>query len=257
MVIAGALLKIVLPGNKPERLKSVQHRAVIHFEAHCKCPNGIVPFSERNRAGGSFELAVGFHEMDVNFAEVLISPESYIDDFRRFAAMISPDCSLYRDAPLEVQLTNIYRNRAIGSYYQRHGVYVIPQIRWGTELTYTTDYFPEKVAFLGVEKHSIVAVGTYGCIDSREDKYYFQAGLEAMLETLEPEVVLVYGAMPETVFGSYLHLTRFVQYDNWIKAKHYPCLEDRVSNKVTIDNVSGIFADYSLLADEPDRVSLI
>ena len=111
-------------------------------------PPGITPFSMRRRAP-SFEEAVGFHEMDVNFADVLRNPEKYIDDFARFAVLISPDCSLYRDAPLSVQLTNVYRNRAIGSYYQRRGQYVIPQIRWGNEYTYTTKYFPERIAFLG------------------------------------------------------------------------------------------------------------
>ena len=65
---------------------------------------------------------------------------------------------------------NVYRNRAIGSYYQRRGSFVIPQIRWGNDLTYTTRVLPERVAFLGVEKHSIVAIGTYGCIQSKEDK---------------------------------------------------------------------------------------
>ena len=66
--------------------------------------------------------------------------------------LISPDCSLYRDAPLAVQITNVYRNRALGSYCQRKGVYVIPLIRWGNSLTYTTKVLPEKVAFLGAEK---------------------------------------------------------------------------------------------------------
>ncbi|MGN0557748.1 MAG: DUF4417 domain-containing protein [Acutalibacteraceae bacterium] len=153
-------------------------------------PEGITPFSVRHRAP-SFNEAIGFYEKDINFAEVLRSPQDYIDDFGRFKALISPDCSLYRDAPLTVQLANIYRNRAIGSYYQRRGQYVIPQIRWGNEYTYTTKYFPEKIAFLGAEKHSIVAIGTYGCFDGRENKYYFSAGLEAMMETLEPQVVLV------------------------------------------------------------------
>lgn len=125
-------------------------------------PEGITPFSVRHRAS-SFNEAIGFYENDINFAEVLRSPQIYIDDFGRFKALISPDCSLYRDAPLAVQLTNVYRNRAIGSYYQRRGQYVIPQIRWGNEYTYTTKYFPEKIAFLGVERHSIVAIGTYGC----------------------------------------------------------------------------------------------
>lgn len=182
-------------------------------------PEGITPFSVRHRAP-SFNEAIGFYEKDINFAEVLRSPQDYINDFGRFKALISPDCSLYRDAPLAVQLANVYRNRAIGSYYQRRGQYVIPQIRWGNEYTYTTKYFPEKIAFLGAEKHSIVAIGTYGCFDGRENKYYFSAGLEAMMETLEPQVVLVYGSMPEKVFGQYMNYAKFVQYPDWTTRMH-------------------------------------
>ena len=182
-------------------------------------PPGITPFSMRNRAP-SFDEAVGFCEMDVNFAEVLRDPDAYIDDFARFAVMISPDCSLYRDAPLEVQATNVYRNRAIGGYYQRRGQYVIPQIRWGNEYTYTTKYFPEKIAFLGAEKHSILAIGTYGCFTGRENKYHFEAGLAAMMETLEPKVVLVYGSMPERIFGIYMKHAQFVHYPDWTTRMH-------------------------------------
>ena len=183
-------------------------------------PKGIVPFSERRKIPNPKEYAVGFYEMDPKFAEILISPIQYIGDISRFGAMISPDCSLYRDAPLAVQVTNVYRNRAIGVCFQRRGIYVIPQVRWGNEETYTTKVLPEKIAFLGVEKYSIVAIGTYGCIQHRDDKYHFKAGLEAMLETLEPEIVLVYGSMPASVFGDYLHLTHFVQYDDWTSTKH-------------------------------------
>ena len=182
-------------------------------------PPGITPFSERDRTP-SYNEAIGFYEMDVNFAEVLRAPQNYIDDFSRFAALISPDCSLYRDAPPAVQLTNVYRNRAIGSYYQRHGQYVIPHIRWGNEYTYTAKYFPEKIAFLGAEKRSIVAVGTYGCFKTREDKYYFSAGLDAMMETLEPTVILVYGSMPEKMFGQYMKYARFIQYPDWTTRMH-------------------------------------
>ncbi len=182
-------------------------------------PPGITPFSMRNKAL-SYDEAIGFYEMDINFAEVLRQPEIYIDDFGRFAAMISPDCSLYRDAPLIVQASNVYRNRAIGSYYQRHGQYVIPQIRWGNEYTYTTKYFPEKIAFLGAEKHSILAIGTYGCFRGEENKYHFEAGLDAMMDSLEPVVVLVYGSMPYKVFGQYMKYAKFVQYPDWTTRMH-------------------------------------
>lgn len=186
-------------------------------------PSNIVPFTKRKRVSDT-NTAVGFYEMDNEFSDVLISPASYIDEFNskllitpeNIKLFISPDCSLYRDAPLAVQVTNVYRNRAIGCYFQSHGAYVIPQVRWGNELTYTTKILPEKVAFLGVEKHSIVAIGTYGCFKTRDDKYHFEAGLSSMMETLEPEVILVYGSMNNKVFGPYLDAAKFVPYIDWI-----------------------------------------
>ena len=192
---------------------------VIEKPSRIIIPSGITPFSKIKYQTDLTE-AIGFYENDTLFADVLKDPEKYISTFRKYAAIISLDCSLYRNASPAVQVTNIYRSRAIGSYYQRRGVYVIPQIRWGNELTYTTKYFPEKVAFLGVAKHSIVAIGTYGCIKSKEDKYYFKSGLEEMLLELEPEIVLVYGPMPPSVFNDYINYTRFIQYEDWISRKH-------------------------------------
>ena len=182
-------------------------------------PDGIIPFTLRKRAIGTNE-AVAFFEKDPKFAEVLINPADFIEDFSRFKAIVSVDCSLYRDAPLAVQIENLYRNRALGSYYQRHGSYVIPLIRWGNEYTFTTKYFPEKIAFLGAPKHSEVCIGTYGCCSSKEDKYYLHAGLDSMMETLEPKVVLVYGPMNDIIFGDYLNYAEFIQYPDWTTRVH-------------------------------------
>lgn len=187
-------------------------------------PSDIVPFTNRNRIEGK-NIAVGFYEMDNEFSDILISPWNYIGEFRqtilitpeKVKLFISPDCSLYRNAPLAVQISNVYRNRTIGFFFQHNGAYVIPQIRWGNELTYTTKLLPERVAFLGVERHSIVAISTYGCFKTRDDKFHFEAGLAAMMETLEPEIVLVYGSMNEKVFASYLSAAQFIAYPDWIK----------------------------------------
>lgn len=182
-------------------------------------PTGITPYTKRDRVVSSTE-ALGFNEMDKEFAEVLIYPQKFAAEIKdqlfispeREMIITSPDCSLYRDTPYSVQMTNVYRNRAIGFYAQKNGAYVIPQIRWGNELTYTTKVFPEKIAFLGAEKRSIIAIGTYGCVSTRDNKYHFKAGLEEMLIELEPVVVLVYGAMPDEIFADYIRYTRFVQY---------------------------------------------
>lgn len=192
---------------------------IIHTPTELIIPSGITPFSKREKAIGTNE-AIGFFEKDTVFSKVLIEPSAFIEDFKRFRFLLPVDCSLYRDAPLAVQVINLYRSRAIGSYYQQHGCTVYPLVRWGNELTYTTRYFPERIAFLGIPKHSIVCIGTYGCINSREDKYYYKAGLDAMMDALHPQIVLVYGAMPDSVFGDYLPYATFVRYPDWTSRMH-------------------------------------
>ena len=180
-------------------------------------PSRMIPYSKRRRSKDYSECLV-FYEHDINFAELVRSPEYFAEDVLRFAAVVTPDNSLYINAPLIVQIANVYRNRAIGHYLQKKGAYVITNVRWGDERSYTTDVLPEKFAFLGAPKNSIVAVGTYGCIRGKEKKCCFREGLEAMLDELTPEVVLVYGRMPPAVFGGLMHRTNFVAYPDWISS---------------------------------------
>lgn len=177
-------------------------------------PEGMVPFSLRERSQ-NFKDFVCFYEHDVNFRDILINTENLVDDLKRFPGVVTPDCSLYIDAPLCVQIADIYLNRVVGYYLSTQGIYVIPNIRWGDERTYTDELFDEKVAFQGVDKHSIVSIGTYGQIKTAEFKRYFREGLVAMLDELEPEVVLVYGSMPKKIFGDLINRTQFVQYPDW------------------------------------------
>ena len=75
--------------------------------------------------------------------------------------------------------------------------------------------FSQPLAFLGVEKHSIVSIGTYGVVKTALEKQHFKAGLEAMLDYLEPRIVLVYGSMPKTLFADYEKSTVFYRYPDW------------------------------------------
>lgn len=177
-------------------------------------PSGMVPFSIRERSHNREEF-VCFYEHDIKFREILTNTEDYVEELKQYQGIVTPDCSLYLDAPLCVQIADIYLNRAIGHYLQKQGIYVVPNIRWGDERTYKSDFLGEKVAFQGVDKHSIVSVGTYGQIKSAASKKYFKEGLEEMLKELEPEVVLVYGSMPDTIFSEFKDKTRFVQYPDW------------------------------------------
>lgn len=175
----------------------------------------MVPFSTRERSLDKNDF-VCFYEHDINFREILTNTEEYVEELRQYPGIITPDCSLYIDAPLCVQIADIYLNRAVGHYLQKQGLYVIPNIRWGDERTYKEDFLGEKVAFQGIEKHSIVSIGTYGQIRTAESKRFFKEGLEEMMKELEPQVVLVYGAMPEKLFSEVKDLATFIQYPDWM-----------------------------------------
>ena len=183
-----------------------------------RIPRCMVPYSQRSKSANKEEFIV-FYEHDKVFFDVLTAAKEHIAELRMFPGIVSPDCSVYRDMPLCLQVANIYMNRALGYYFQSKGLYVIPNIRWGDERTYTTICLPEKVSFLGVDKHSVVSISTYGCIRGKENKQHFRAGLEAMLETLEPEVVLVYGRMPDAIFSGLTDRANFVSYPDWISLK--------------------------------------
>lgn len=171
-------------------------------------PKDMVPFDKRNVVKER-DLAIDFYMHDVTFRQILTSTSKYLDELSRFAAVISPDCSLYRDMPLCLQITNTYMNRAVGFYLQKHGVYVIPNVRWGDERSF-------EFCFQGLPTNDIVCISTHGCIKGEENKYYFKLGLEEMLIVLKPQVVLVHGSMPNEVFANFLNETKFVHYESYI-----------------------------------------
>lgn len=183
-------------------------------------PVAMIPFSKR-RYTDNHKEALMFYEHDIRFRDLLTGVDEFLDELKRFPAIISPDCSLYRDMPLVLQMTNVYLNRQIGHYLHAQGCNVIPNVRWGDERSYKR-ILPDELpfAFLGIPKRSIISIGTYGCCKSKEDKHHLKEGLKAMLHELEPEVVLVYGAMPNDVFGEFIGKTKFVHYPDWTSARH-------------------------------------
>lgn len=181
-------------------------------------PKYLIPFTARNRSDAASSLVV-FYEFDANFGNILRNPDQYIADVKRFLGVVTLDNSVYVDSPLTVQIANVYRSRAIGHHFQRNGLYTVPNVRWGDERSYTTAVLPEKFAFLGLPKHSIYSVGTYGCCKTAEERYHLRHGLISMIEELEPEIILIYGAMPDSVFHGLTSLTRFIQFPDWTTLK--------------------------------------
>ena len=96
--------------------------------------------------------------------------------------------------PLCMQIWNTYRGRALAHWLWENGVEVIPNVRWGDERTFET-------ACLGVESGKTIAVGTHGCIKTVEGRKMFIAGFDYAINKLKPKNVIVYGRMPDKIFG--------------------------------------------------------
>lgn len=158
-------------------------------------PCKAIPF-EKVYTTKEHDQWVHFYTHDRHFERVWHNPNRYLPLLQRFAGVITPDFSLYREMPLVMQMWNTYRNRALAFWLQREGVPIIPNVRWGDERTY--DF-----AFEGLPQGGTVAVSTNGLLRTAWERGYFTAGLARMVEVLHPHTIVNYSQTPESIFGPY------------------------------------------------------
>ena len=142
-------------------------------------------FRER-KTDNPANCAVHFFLDDYRFETVWNQPERYVNELRQYAAVLSPDFSMYIDMPHALQLYNHYRRQWLAAYWQRHGVNVIPTISWSDPKSF--DF-----CFVGIPRGGIVAVSSVGCMKNTEAKSAFMRGYEEMMCRLDPCAVLYYG----------------------------------------------------------------
>ncbi|KKP40324.1 MAG: hypothetical protein UR30_C0005G0105 [Candidatus Peregrinibacteria bacterium GW2011_GWC2_33_13] len=127
-----------------------------------------------------------FYLDDYRFERCWNNPLQQLKSLKEYEGVLTPDFSMYLDYPKALQVWQTYRNRWLGCYWQQEGFQVIPTIGWSDKSSF-------EFAFLGVEKHSTVSVGTVGILKDKNTVKLFLAGFEEMLRRIEPSCVLVYG----------------------------------------------------------------
>lgn len=149
---------------------------------------------------------VHFFERDAEFERIWSRPDAYIPLLGRVSVVASPDFSLYTDMPVAMQIYNHYRKHWIGSYLQEHGITVIPTIAWSTK---------ESLAwcFDGEPSGSIVAVSSKGTQrQGKEARALFLYGFDAMLERMNPSMILMDGSIPQGLKGNIIRLPAVYDY---------------------------------------------
>lgn len=171
-------------------LLSAEHQFP-YIEGTSKLPKGLVPFTKRKKELHPEDKALHFYENDEKFINLFASQKKTtkeLETFRKYRCVITPDFSVYRDLPLVMQMFQVYKSRAVGTFLQRNGIKIIPNIRWGDERTY--DF-----AFEGLFQWGVVAVGVRGAYSNKDNAHYFEKGFLKMLEVIDPETVLCYGRL--------------------------------------------------------------
>jgi len=158
-------------------------------------PSAAIPFEKASKAS-NHNRWVHFYTHDVQFQCVWNNPKQYIEMFKRFDGIITPDYSLYRDLPIAMQIWNTYRNRAIAYWLQSNGIDIVHNVRWGDERSY--DF-----VFEGIEQGGTIAVSTNGCIQNKLDRHYFKKGLAEMVKRVKPDTIINYSYTPDDIFGQY------------------------------------------------------
>jgi hypothetical protein len=115
-----------------------------------------------------------------------------IKKLAQYAAVCTPDFSLYPEMPFPVQIKQVFKNRWCGANWQAMGLSVIPTITWADQDSY-------KFCFEGIPAHSSVAVSTVGCRDSKQ---MFLQGYGKMLEVIEPDMIFCYGTPFDEMEGN-------------------------------------------------------
>ena len=176
-------------------------------------PNRLISFSKAI-SSKDFNQWVHFYEDDHLFERIWRNPKRYLPILKRFNGVILPDFSVYRDMPFVMQLWNIYRSRAIGSWLQHNGIKIIVNIRYGDRRTfhYCCD---------GIACGCTVAVGSHGTLKIAEDKQAFSEGFAAVVRRLKPSTVVVYGAAPDNIFKKYRDAgIKIIQFDSETASAH-------------------------------------
>lgn len=175
-------------------------------------PRDIIPFTKARNCSNKRQY-VHFYMHDREFSRVLTATNQYLDMLKLYDGVITPDCTMLIGQSPCLQQANTYMNRAVGFYLQKQGIPVIPNIRWSDESSF-------EYCFLGVPKGSMVAVSTHGCITSRGERNMFKTGIAAMLDAIQPEIVLVHGYMPDDIFGDYKSQVEFHRYASQFERTH-------------------------------------
>ena len=130
------------------------------------------------------KTGVYFFLDDYQFERVYNQPKKWANILKEFAAVLTPDFSMYSDFPLPIQKYNHFRKHWCGALWQKLGMKVYPTVGWSDRNSF-------QWCFLGEPHGSTVALSNIGCVKEFEEE--FRLGYNEMIRQLKPKTILLFG----------------------------------------------------------------
>ena len=157
----------------------------VHKVNPFELPNIALPFSKALN-GSNKDVVLVFYEPDTNFARILHNPKRYVEPLKRFTCVVGPDFSQKIGMNKFINFHNHWWNMALTAFYQSQGVLMIPNVTWSDPTSYS-------YAFIGIPRHSVVAINCTGIKGNNVAKYLWRKGYEEAIKVLEPILIIRYG----------------------------------------------------------------
>ncbi len=143
-----------------------------------------IPKEQRSKYG------VHFFIDDYLFERAWREPKRYALFLSDFAAVMSPDFSMFTDYPKAVQAYNHWRKHWLAAYWQSLGINVVPSVCWAGEASY--DW-----CFDGEPMGGTVAISSVGTQKGKANQQAFLEGFIQMLDRLQPTKLIFVGSVPK------------------------------------------------------------
>lgn len=148
-------------------------------------PSIAIPFSKALNKTNK-DIVMVFYEPDINFARILHNPKRYVEPLKKFTCVVGPDFSQKIGMTPFVNFYNHWWNMALTAYFQSQGVHMVPNVTWSDPASYI-------YAFVGIPRHSLIAINCTGIKGNHAAMYLWRKGYEKALRVLEPLYIIRYG----------------------------------------------------------------
>ncbi len=97
--------------------------------------------------------------------------------------------------PLPMKLWNLYKSRALGHWWQKEGLTVIPNVTWSDESSF--DY-----CFDGIPQGGTIFISTVGVTRDNDAYELVLKGMDRVMSDIKPSRILFLGKVPEIEYGN-------------------------------------------------------